>query len=521
MQPVTLRSLAANAYRTLGLSASAGQAAIDAAARRMRIWPDPSRIPPTPWDLPRLGPLSRSRNDIEQAVARLHDPASRAEQRLLWYARATPPADLADDDADDQIESDPPGASASPADHHDAALASLHSALLNDPEVADAARWRRVMERFADLAASPDYAVWLARAEGEGDFEKRASAEEIRAALDAPPSALAAGVAPKARAALDRGDGEACAAIVSLLRAASPAQAGGGPVRALLDDLEDGLHAQCRECDRALRDVLRTNRDAPQDFYSTNFDAAVAAEKAYATRISPALELLCRVSADDPDRTVRARSRCAELLQLVALGWEWSGQPISAERTLLEALELAEGSPFEAAIQRDLERVRPLADQQRAKLPARRIPQRPEGWRPPAPKRPRVLTGPPPASRSRSGLTWALVAIGFAAFIRGLVSSSNNNPRPNNQPTWVHPPYEELAEIRRRAGAMTRPYTRPTGAPWEHVFVPVPAPIPRPPPTSAAAAPPREAPPREAPPGEAPPRPGRVPDAFGETSREP
>src|SRR5215212_1276920 len=96
MQPLTLASLAANAYRTLGLSASAGQAAIDGAARRMRIWPDPSRIPPTPWDLPELGPLSRFRSDIEQAVARLHDPASRAAQRLLWYAGSSPPSGLAD-----------------------------------------------------------------------------------------------------------------------------------------------------------------------------------------------------------------------------------------------------------------------------------------------------------------------------------------------------------------------------------------------------------------------------------------
>ena len=85
MEPLTRENFAANAYRTLGLSASATSAEIDAAARRMRIWPDPNRIPPTPWDLPFLGPVDRSRVQIEQAVARLHEPATRLADRLRWY----------------------------------------------------------------------------------------------------------------------------------------------------------------------------------------------------------------------------------------------------------------------------------------------------------------------------------------------------------------------------------------------------------------------------------------------------
>src|SRR4051794_6356942 len=98
MLPLTPEKLAANAYRTLGISASSGQAEIEAAARKMRIWPDPSRIPPTPFDLPWLGPVGRTRNDIEQAVARLNEPASRVEERLLWYTappRSSPDLPLA------------------------------------------------------------------------------------------------------------------------------------------------------------------------------------------------------------------------------------------------------------------------------------------------------------------------------------------------------------------------------------------------------------------------------------------
>src|SRR6478736_4522454 len=91
MQPLTRQRLAANAYRTLGLSASADQAAVDGAARRMRIWPDPSRIPPTPWDLPWFEPVARAKDQIEQAVAQLGNPDPRVEEQLLWYLGTAPP----------------------------------------------------------------------------------------------------------------------------------------------------------------------------------------------------------------------------------------------------------------------------------------------------------------------------------------------------------------------------------------------------------------------------------------------
>src|SRR5579859_7971544 len=79
-----LDRLAANAYRTLGLPAGVSQEAIDAAARKMRVLGEAQSIPASPNDLNWLGPVSRSRADIEQALARLHDPAARVEERFLW-----------------------------------------------------------------------------------------------------------------------------------------------------------------------------------------------------------------------------------------------------------------------------------------------------------------------------------------------------------------------------------------------------------------------------------------------------
>ena len=361
MQPPTRERLAANAYRTLGLSASAGQAAIEAAARRMRIWTDPARIPPTPWDLPQLGALARSRSDVEHAVARLVNPDSRLEDRLLWYhgpamiAANTPAADAG-------------AASELPtAGRHNRAVAALHAASMTPAGTCDAGLWRRAVTEFNALSESPDYLDWLARVEAEGDFEKRASVEEIAAAVRALPAVVLAAVVPHARAALDGDDVPACSALLDLLRAGARSPETSAPLRGLLDALEDALDAHCRQMDADLRDKLRTNRTAPESYYPANLGASMDAAVFYLDTIVPALARIQVVAADDPVRLPRAKSRCADVLTLLALGYEWSGWFVQSERTLLQALDLA-GGEGQAEIQKSLDRVRPLAAEERRAL---------------------------------------------------------------------------------------------------------------------------------------------------------
>jgi hypothetical protein len=362
MYPLTQEKLAANAYRTLGLSAAANEAGIEAAARRMRIWPDQQRIPPTAWDQSWIGPISRSRQQIEQALARLVEPASRLEERLSWYFGERPPVD-----PKATLEEFVPlnGGAAEPADRHDAALIALHAAWASDPDGADLQRWREVVRRFVELAASPACAAWLTAAERQGDFEKHASVEEIDKAVKALPGALAAALVLKAQAALDRDDLEGCTRIASLLGDVGRAQQIAAPLHGLLDRLEDGLSAHCREMDRELRDKLRTNHRAPGPFYADNLVAAQNAEALYDQKLRGTLPGLCMLARDDHDRLLRMRSGCAQVVALVALGYEWSGQFIKAEQLLVEALELAKGSAFAVAVQKDLERCRPLAERQR------------------------------------------------------------------------------------------------------------------------------------------------------------
>src|SRR5438874_5178689 len=154
MQPLSRQRLTANAYRVLGLRADASQEAIDAAARRLRIWADPAMVPATPGDLPWLGPLSRAKNDVEQAVTRLSDPVSRLQERLLWYVdpetinwhvglettggiishKIDQFARHANEEADDR-----------PGLLHDAALAQLHAACLSGSDDTNGGRWQRAL----------------------------------------------------------------------------------------------------------------------------------------------------------------------------------------------------------------------------------------------------------------------------------------------------------------------------------------------------------------------------------------
>jgi hypothetical protein len=355
VQPLSLDILAANAYRTLGLSASATQAEIDGAARRMRIWPDERRIPPTPWDAPWLGPLRRSRGDIERALSALNEPASRAEHRLLWYHARAPATEAEHASAMNQT--------LPLAYRHDDVLQALHSAYINDPAITQPARWQSVMEGVNGLASMPEFAAWMSRVEENGNFEKRAAAAELYEAIDELPGAVLAALVPKAQEAVDRDDAQACADIAMILRAGGKGAA--SPLRLLLDRLEDQLNQQCREVEIELREKLRTNHSQPAPFYAQNREACHQAATVYNQTISPSLNRFLKLAEADSDRADRARATCAQLLALMAMGWEWAGRFIKAEATQAVALELITGMPGETSIRTDHERYKDLANRER------------------------------------------------------------------------------------------------------------------------------------------------------------
>src|SRR5688572_20433571 len=189
MNPITLNDLSANAFRILGLAGDASQEQVIAAARRMRIWPEPSMIPATANDAAWIGPVPRTRRDIEHAVGRLAEPASRLRERLTWFWQTPPTSDA------------PPALRATAAAggdvgaSHDAALVHLYRCLLLPAAGEHLGAWQATIARFRGLADSDDFLQRLLEVESVGGFEKRATAEEIAEALRRLPLWLSTAVA--------------------------------------------------------------------------------------------------------------------------------------------------------------------------------------------------------------------------------------------------------------------------------------------------------------------------------------
>jgi hypothetical protein len=353
MANIDLQSIAANGFRVLGLSGSASQAAIAMAARRMRIWPEEGSIPPTPWDLEWLGPLSRRSTALHQAVARLSQPLTRMQDRLLWYAGAqTPFAETVPQG--DAIAPSPPLARC-----HDAAVGALHCAIASDPLGEDIGPWREALHRFGGWCTSKYCVEWFLNVERTGDFDKPATGREIEEAIDSLPKAIAEWLTSAALAALGRGDEQSYDGAIAAVREFH-SLAAGQALPGLSDRLEDQLYEGIAAINADLGS-LRTNRYHPQPFVDDNFVVTQLAVSEYWRRVEPALSRLRALVQNDPARMDRVISAAADLLVLIALGWEWSGEWPTAAETLEVAARLTAGIPGNARILHKLEEVRAVA----------------------------------------------------------------------------------------------------------------------------------------------------------------
>ena len=423
METIDQNSLAANAYRTLGISGAASQSGIESAARMMRIWPDPSRIPPTQWDLPDMGAVARSKSEIEQAVSQLGQPMSRLRHRLLWFTGEHPFPNQA------------PGSETSLPERHTRAVTDLQTAW-NAPEADnDGSRWLPIIDRLCDVFQSAQMLAWQEELEQRGKFDKPATTREISEAIDAVPNGVAGGLVRMAMTALDQGRIQTVNGIALAVGNVPPSPRCPSPIHDLMDRMEDHFNARCDEMEKGLRANLRTNSQSPYLHYSDNLDHAQIAAGIYERGILPTVSILMGLAKGLPDRLSRLRGRCGELLVLLALGWEWAGKYIVAEAQLQEALKISQGTLFEMQARKELDRVAPLAAHEREWGWAVRQAQPASVIRPGSV---RFKTAKSGGGTSRRGIA----AVGFLIIfvIRALVSSSSSSSNQNNSPA-VDTPY--------------------------------------------------------------------------------
>ena len=145
-----------NWFRILGLPADATQADIDAAARKMRLWKDPARIPPTEWDFPGWDRMDRGRSSIEPAVAALADPSLvRLQASAAVVLRARDAAGAHGRVGRLNARRRRFSRRRPMRDRHEAGLLSLLAAARVDPRMIDGRRWVELAGTLCGSARSP------------------------------------------------------------------------------------------------------------------------------------------------------------------------------------------------------------------------------------------------------------------------------------------------------------------------------------------------------------------------------
>lgn len=352
MQILNSQKLAGSAYRTLGLSASASQAQIDQAARRMRVWPDPASIPPGEWDLRWVGPVRRTKIDIEQALATLNDPVTRIEERLLWFNDANPQLWSSGNirQIDKAIRALP--TPHSPALSHDIALARLQFALLEDPEFRDSDRWGGVLAKLGAVADSETYLAYAMAIEEAGRFEKSARSDEIEATLHSLPNRVALSIAARAESAMEDDDLVTATRILGILRLGAPEILAECEAQ-MAERLENLI---LRRCDHLHEDIDKIG--APKRSIKKDKSLCAAQSKFYAGSIEPLVRQLYQVAGAESDRFFRARTEAARAKAHLAQAWAILREFKTARHMLGSALELGTGTPVERPIRDNLERCR-------------------------------------------------------------------------------------------------------------------------------------------------------------------
>src|SRR5271165_6743016 len=163
--------LAKNAYRVLGLSASATLSEIHRAAGTMRRAASLGLAETTEADMPALGEIPRTEADIRTAVGRLENPVQRVSDRLFWFhlprrsLDATAPVPHPQPDESGRI--------------HDEAIQGLiatYGMVLDDSGIAV---WVQAIRTWHQVVSHDDYWVLSLELEEQGAFEPPAVLSEI------------------------------------------------------------------------------------------------------------------------------------------------------------------------------------------------------------------------------------------------------------------------------------------------------------------------------------------------------
>jgi hypothetical protein len=371
---VALSNLMNNGYRVLGLTGAATQADVDAAARQLRLWDDPKDISATTNDALWIGPIPRRRQDIELAVARLTEPGTRLRERMWWFV-GTPPIGgthgrLEGSAPFDQTHGGPRGGDWRAV--HDRLLVQLYHGLTREPTAGDFPAWRGLIKQFETFAASDDVLDALVDLELSGDFEKRASLEEIATALHAVPGEVAGALVEGVEGALD--DPDRVAAAAALARQVRTIPVARQQVDRVFNRLEDMLATGCAEQQHIVSTAWKTRK------VQAMLAATGVAQRNFERECMPLVNELAHDDMADEERRGRVALRAAHFYMFLGEANAAAYDFAAAKRAYARAKFLAGYDPLARQAQGLIEKSELSLKRQRAGLVPRGTAQRRWGF---------------------------------------------------------------------------------------------------------------------------------------------
>lgn len=353
-----------NAFRILGLPASATETEVlDAAsARRREAKLGMSR--PTPYDFTCFGPVPRTESDIQDAATRLQDPQTRLIERLFWAI-----------EDDENIGDSPPGFDAFQSKYADATKSAsdalrirmfdaflsnypetTHSTTLHDWGLVASVRF--IVTGKASGIEHGEYAirawmqsvlsddVWeaLVDMDAAGGFERPIVEGDIVAVRGRCKEIALKPFIDRIRNLIrDNSDGEA-SQLLQITKAALDGDDAEEVESGTLTDLEQELISLCEE----VRTECSSKITRFDDVVLPNRPPVIAAEKRYRNEIEPLLDRILRIQSkafqgigldfasfsSDPGSglVVRCRIAVAECLLSVAMDGTWAELPLDIIR---------------------------------------------------------------------------------------------------------------------------------------------------------------------------------------------
>ena len=222
MEALSRERLSASAFRVLGLPAGASQADVDAAARRMRIWPAPRSDPahamgpavarPRPAGATTSSRPSPSSTTPSPASAKGCSGSPTRRPPAARRAVVSSPASAGRPSPPNLLPRTPPTTRLSP----------LSPPTCSPTPKSPATGVGQALAGLIRATTDRGYRDWFLAVERDGDFEKRTEPREVLTALAGFSDWVTNALAARAREALDDDRADACVRLVGLLRAAAP-----------------------------------------------------------------------------------------------------------------------------------------------------------------------------------------------------------------------------------------------------------------------------------------------------------